>query len=340
MLPRRPTPANILVRARCSAMLITHPTNLRYLTGLQVSQGVLLIRRKQSALYLDSRYIEMAQKTLVSPYAVYPYEQLTNDLKKVRVIGFESQVVTSLRESLMKRKFKNTKFVQRVDIIEYFRRAKQHDELVQIRRACAITRRVLKRVPKLLRMGISERKLAWLIERTSREWGAEAMAFDTIVAFGEHSSRPHHHPTDRKLRKGDIVQIDMGVRVGGYCSDMSRVYCTTKKTAEQQHVFRVLNQVVRECKQRCTVGTTNRSLDAYARAVLKRHGFGKEFCHSLGHGVGLDIHEGLSLSERAPIERLKLNEVVTIEPGLYFPGMFGMRIEDTVLIGQGKCRTL
>lgn len=203
-----------------------------------------------------------------------------------------------------------------------------------------MTRTILTRVPSLLKRGVTEKNLAWQIRILAHESGADDMAFDTIVAFGEHTSRPHHRPTDRKLVRGDIVQIDMGVRVKGYCSDMSRVYFTGKKTPEQSAAFSALRDVVAQCKMRCRAGARNRSLDAYARAVLKRHGFGPEFTHGLGHGVGLDIHEGISLSRRAPPMTLRAGEVVTIEPGLYFPGKWGMRLEDTVLVGADRCKTL
>lgn len=158
------------------------------------------------------------------------------------------------------------------------------------------------------------------------------MAFDTIVGFGEHTSRPHHHPTDRALRKGDIVQIDLGLKIDGYCSDMSRVFYTGTKTSRQAKAYRALLEAKKTAEKMVKPGVDVRALDQAARRVLKKHGFGKEFCHALGHGLGLDIHEAPTISGKSKPYRLKKDEVITIEPGLYFPGEWGMRIEDTMIV--------
>ena len=210
----------------------------------------------------------------------------------------------------------------------------------------------------------TEKSLAWHIEKLSHELGADCMAFETIVAFGSNTSRPHHRPTAKKLQKGDIVQIDMGVKVHGYCSDCSRVFFTGMPTEEQQQVFDLLKKIAKETTRMAKAGVSNRTLDTWARNTLKKtliptllvhRSLGEGgtrtqtldvfFLHSLGHGVGLEIHEGINLTSKnvgAPQRgALRRNEVITIEPGIYFAEKWGMRIEDTVLVTRkvGKALT-
>ncbi|PIR52296.1 hypothetical protein COU77_01175 [Candidatus Peregrinibacteria bacterium CG10_big_fil_rev_8_21_14_0_10_49_16] len=152
------------------------------------------------------------------------------------------------------------------------------------------------------------------------------------MAFGKHTSHPHHHLTALRLKKGDIVQIDMGVRVDGYCSDLSRVFFTKRKTTEQERVHGVLMRAHDNAVQAALSGRTNHELDRIARALLAQEGIEQAFTHALGHGVGLDVHEGITISSHAPKQKLLQNEVIAIEPGVYFPGKWGMRIESMVYV--------
>lgn len=264
--------------------------------------------------------------------AVLPLDSLDAVLSDIGTIGFESEDVTCARLLRWKKKYKNTKFVHTSGIVEEFRRSKSQDELKKILKACSITKAVLRLIPRLLLSGISEKNLAWRIESECRKRGADGMAFETIVGFGEHTSRPHHHPTDRKLRVGDLVQIDMGAKFDGYCSDYSRVFFTASPTVEQAKAMKALRTASNAAKAILKPDVTNRQLDEKARSALKSFGYDKEFSHALGHGVGLDIHEGVTLSMKARSRKIKKNEVVTIEPGLYFEGKWGMRIEETIIV--------
>jgi Xaa-Pro aminopeptidase len=164
------------------------------------------------------------------------------------------------------------------------------------------------------------------------ELGADGLAFDPIVAFGTHTSSPHHHPTSRALQKGHLVQIDVGAKVKGYCGDMSEVYFTAKPTALQKKVYDTLTEAKNKAMRSVKAGVTTHALDRIARDVLKRDGFDAYFTHALGHGVGLDIHEGVTLSQKAPAQTLLAGEVITIEPGVYFDGKWGMRVEDMIVV--------
>lgn len=322
----------LLRRARLPALLITDLRNIRYVSGLDVSAGCILVTKQGFTLYTDARYLEVAKAEAKKGITVCSLTLLADQLGKLGTVGIESENVTMARYTYWKKKYKNTKFVQTSGILEEFRRSKDPEELRCIRHACSITRSVLRLVPHLLKSGVTEQEIAWQLERECRKRGAEGMAFPSIVAFGEHTARPHHHPTQRRLSRGDLVQIDMGASYHGYCSDFSRVYFTVQPTVDQARALRALKEAKVVVEKSLRVGVTNRSLDRCAREVLKKYGYDKEFSHALGHGLGLDIHEGVTLSRKAPRQILKQCEVITIEPGLYFEGRWGMRIEDTIVV--------
>jgi Xaa-Pro aminopeptidase len=317
---------------RLEALYVTNLTNIRYLTGIEASAGVMLVTPKKVMLFLDSRYSEMAYSRAPKKILVMDPAKILDILSAYKRIGIESEDMTVARLNRLKSKLKNRKFVHTFGILEGLRRKKDLYELSLISRASSLTKRVLNQVPTLLKIGITERQLSWKIYELCQSYGAQGLAFETIVAFGEHSSRPHHHPTERKLKKGDVVQIDMGARYQGYCSDYSRVYCTAPKTREQSKAYKALSEAKKKAESLLKKNVTNHELDIAARKVLKDYGYDKEFSHSLGHGLGLDIHESPTLSKRAPMMKLQKGEVVTIEPGLYFEGKWGMRLEDTWVV--------
>ncbi len=254
-------------------------------------------------------------------------------LKALRSFAFEADSVSVEQHERWKAHFKNKKLVQTIGLIKGLRRVKDSEELSSIRRACSISKSVLAMIPTYLVSGITERELAAMIESLCRKRGAHAMAFDTIVAFGENTSHPHHHPTDRKFRKGDLVQVDMGAKYEGYCSDFSRVYLTGPQSPEVTKAIRALKKAKKTAESKIKKGASIHMLDTVARSVLAEFGYTEEFCHALGHGLGIEIHEGVTISTKRPDALLRKHEVITIEPGLYFPGKFGIRIEDTHIVG-------
>ncbi len=316
------------------AVLISNLTNIRYLTGVEVSSGLLFITRKAAILFVDARYTEMASGRAGRTFTIADPGKLKDLLTGYRIIGYEPDNVTISRLDRWKTQLKNKKFVQVLDLVEGLRRIKDLEEMKILTAACALTKKALASVPKFLRYGMTERELSLELYVYCTKRGAECMAFETIVGFGENTSKPHHRPSGRKLKKGDIIQIDMGAMYQGYCSDYSRVYFTQDQTTKQQKAHRALIEAKKAAEKMLKPGVLNTALDAEARRVLKLHGYDKEFSHSLGHGVGMDIHEGTTLSIKASPTKLLKNEVVTIEPGLYFPGQWGMRLEDTRIVGH------
>lgn len=328
----RPASRHLLQSIGLPALLISNLTNIRYLSGVSVSHGFVLALPSSYVLFVDDRYIEFARETALNGCRVRPLKSLTGAFKRIERCGFEADHVTVSRLASWKRTFLNTKFVQTVDAIEEYRRSKDERERRAMRKAHAITVRILEHIPSFLKPGVTEREVAWMIESYARERGAEGMAFDSIVAFGANTSRPHHHPSDKKLKKGDIVQIDIGAKYAGYCSDRSAVYFTGKPTDRQRLAYDALNETKDAVVRAIKTGASVRELDGVARSVLKKHKLERYFTHALGHGVGIDIHEGVTLSSKAKDRPLLAHEVVTVEPGVYFPGKWGMRLEDMVFV--------
>lgn len=329
----RPQSAKALLRAgKTQAFLVTNPVNIRYLSGLSLSSGSILVTGSGFTLFTDARYLEMAQKKADKTLTVLDSSQLPVALAKVKECGVESEWLTLEQFRKLKGKYKNTKFVQNPWILDEFRRSKDEDEIRSFKKAQRITREMLRRVPALLRKPLTEKELAWQLELWAHELGADGLSFPAIVGFGTNTSIPHHTPTTRKLVKGHIVQIDVGAKFGGYCADQSQVFFTGKPTAFQRHVYNTLLEAKDAAIAAVKPGVTNHKLDTVAREILAREGMEEYFSHALGHGVGLEIHEGHSLSAKAPLVKLQKNEIVTIEPGVYFPGKFGMRVEEEIIV--------
>ncbi len=325
---------NELSSTRADAFLISNLTNLQYFSGMKLSSGSMLVTRSSAALFVDDRYYDEA-KTIASDHVMVKHARsFRASLKHSKRCCIESSLTLSAHKRL-KQGYPKVQFIPTDNVCEQCRRTKSDIELQYIAQACAITKTIFTFVPEWLTQKTTEIRLARKIRDKAEQLGAHDMAFDTIVAFGEHSSVPHHRPTERALQRGDVVQIDCGVKVSGYCSDFSRVFFTAPLTKEQRNAYSALTHTLQTCTQMVRPGVYARALDTRARTELKRFGFEHEFCHALGHGVGLDIHEGIILShttKRNNLSKLLKHEVITIEPGLYFAGKWGMRIEDTIVV--------
>ena len=328
----RPSPRALLAHAGVDALLVTDLVNIRYLTGCDLSAGFVLVTPRAFLLLTDARYLEGAQQTAKANVAVRDQADMTKAMSRIPACGFEEDVVTVARYRGWRRSFAGTKFLRTSGAVESFRRQKDEEELRAIRRAHRMTEELLRRVPSALRKGTTERGLAWKLRVWAQELGADGLAFSPIVAFGSHTSRPHHLPTSRALQKGHMVQIDVGAVYGGYCADRSQVFFTTEPTPQQEKAYRAVREAKDAVIAACVPGASTRALDQLARSVLKKDGMDAAFCHALGHGVGLEVHEGVTLSSRQPDSKLLAREVVAVEPGVYFPGKFGIRLEDMVMV--------
>jgi Xaa-Pro aminopeptidase len=233
------------------------------------------------------------------------------------------------------RDVENVTFVELQPSLELLRMVKDAHELATIRAAAAITDAVMAEVPKIAHTGMQEKQLAWELERRMRERGATGLAFPVIVAFGPNSAMAHHQPGERELQEGDPIIIDMGAKLDGYASDLTRsFFMGVEPSAQYRQVYELVQQGQTAALEGLAPGVTGKEADSLARDAITEGGYGEAFGHSLGHGLGLDVHEGPSLSQSYGVAPLEAGSVVTVEPGIYLPDWGGVRIEDLVIIDR------
>jgi Xaa-Pro aminopeptidase len=318
-------------------LLVSDPVNRRWLSGFTGSAGWLLILPDAAWLATDFRYWEQAAAEAPG-YSVHQMgerrvvAETVREVAAGRCLGVEASHLT-LQAFNDLQKVEGVTWKPLAETVEPWRAVKTRAEVAAIRRAAAITDAVAVRIPEMVRLGMSERELAWLIERALREEGAEAIAFDVIAASGPNAALPHHHPGDRLLQEGDSLIIDMGAQAGGYKSDLTRTFYLG---AEPDEKFQAIYDITLRAQQAALAGLrpglSGVAGDALARDVIGAAGHADHFGHGLGHGVGLFIHELPRLSPLSTTAALEAGMVVTVEPGIYLPGWGGVRIEDLVLI--------
>jgi len=314
-------------------LLVSDGVNVRYLTGFDSSNAALLVETDRVRLFSDFRYAEAARGVEGVEFVETKRSLFVSlaELLEGRV-GFEADDVTySSWETLSAG---GLELVPRRGIVEALRAVKDQRELDAIRRAGAITSEAYARFADEPFIGRTERKLAWRLEELFHELGANAPAFETIVASGENSARPHARPTDREVGAGETVVIDAGVIVDGYCSDCTRTFATGPLPDELTAAYDACLEGQLAGLEAVRSGTTGVEADAAAREKIEAAGLGEKFGHGLGHGVGLMVHEAPRLS-RESTDTLAAGNVVTVEPGVYLEGVGGIRIEDLVIVGEG-----
>lgn len=336
-----------------NAILITQADNRRYISGFTGSTGVLLVTAGSAYFITDFRYYEqVAQQspefTLVKQTTSFKDALLQAvRLSGAKSIAFESRdvsvglyqdMVEALRGS---RKKPVAGLVPAADVVEPLRMVKDEGEIAAIARAAAVTDAALAGALPSFAPGMTEKQAAWEIERRMRDMGAQGVAFELIVASGPNSALPHARPSDRPLQQGEPIVIDIGARVDGYCSDMTRTITLGKPTAKFRRIYDIVLKAQMAALQAVKAGALDKDMDAVARDIISEAGYGKKFGHSLGHGVGLFIHEGPRLSPLVQEPKpLQPGMVVTIEPGIYLPGWGGVRIEDLVVVTENGMRDL
>ena len=324
-------------------MIISNPVNVRYLTGIE-AEGVLLITRKENFYITDSRYLEAVKSVLtiddeiiVSDISTISRDDYENFFLFCENVGFEENYITYATYKKYIERYKINNFEETENLIEKQRMIKDEEEISLIEKACYITDSCFSHLCNFIKIGMTEKEIAYEIEKFFRENGADGLAFETIVASGKNSSKPHAVPSDKKIEAGDPITIDMGCKYKGYCSDMTRTIFAGYVPVQAQKIYDLVLknelQTLKEYKEGASIRVVARMVEN----DFKINGY--SLVHSLGHGVGLDIHEMPYINGKND-NMLKANMVVTNEPGIYIPGALGVRIEDTVLITKSGCTNL
>jgi Xaa-Pro aminopeptidase len=313
-------------------LLVSNGVNIRYLTGFESSNAALLVEPDSVRLFSDFRYAEAARGVEGVQFVETKRSLFVSlaELLQGRV-GFEADAV--MYGSWETLNADGLELVPRRGLVEALRAVKDQGELDAIRRAGTITSEAYARFAEEPFIGRSERELAWRLEELFHELGADAPAFESIVASGKNSARPHTRPTDREVGAGETVVIDAGVIVDGYCSDCTRTFATGPLPDELTAAYAACLEGQLAGLEAVRSGTTGVEADAAARDRIEAAGLGEKFGHGLGHGVGLMVHEAPRLS-RESTDTLAAGNVVTVEPGVYLEGLGGIRIEDLVIVGE------
>ncbi len=321
------------------AVLITTSANRRWLTGFTGSAGRLLVTRDNAILATDSRYWTQVSREApgIELFSTRDNpDDMANFLARggAKRIGVEANAMP-VNEFWSLLKLEDYAWVPLSSPIEALRQVKSAEEVAIIAAAARITDQAAEQIPQLVRLGMTEAELAWQLERTMREAGADAMAFDIIVASGPNAALPHHHPGDRRLQLGDALIVDMGAAVNGYKSDLTRSFFLGETISEAYSaIYDTVLAAQTATIDNLRAGMTGKEGDALARDVISAAGFGEQFGHGLGHGVGLDIHEEPRLSRIREVETIPAGSVVTVEPGIYVVDFGGVRIEDLMIVGE------
>ncbi len=334
-----------LSEQKLDGFVVSRIPNQRYLSGFSGHadfDAVLLVSKDDARVVTDSRYWQLAEEhargfTLVKfergklevPQALAEFAQ-ANDL---RTIGFEAQHVpfNKFREWQKAARKGHFKLKPVDELIETLRAVKDEAELAKIRRAVELTDRAFAHFCERVRVGMTERQAAWIIESFLRENGGDKLAFDPIVASGTNAASPHAEVTERAFQVGEPITIDIGVKLDGYNSDLTRTITLNEMTDKFKEIYNIVLKAQRAVEKKTRAGLKSKQVDAYARRVIEKAGYGEYFGHGVGHGLGLAVHE-LPRAGKTFKDVLQENMTLTVEPGIYVPGWGGVRIEDLVVI--------
>lgn len=336
-----------LGRADLDALLITSLPNIRYLTGFSGSNALLLVSALDCLLLTDFRYeAQVADEVGTAAAVRIEPTSLWNGLwaalggaPGVDRVGFESAHLLHRDFTRLLEHSGRWQWRPATDLVEALREIKDDQEVAAIERAVGMAERALARTLEVIRPGMTETALAGQLERFLREEGSEAFPFASIVASGPRSALPHARASDRRLTLGDFVLLDFGAVADGYCSDITRTVVLGGASNEQRDVYQIVFEANARASGALRVGMKGMAADAVAREYIDARGHGEAFGHSLGHGIGLEVHEGPRLA-RSIETPLAAGMVVTVEPGIYLPGFGGVRIEDDVLLTATGARVL
>ena len=312
--------------------------NVRYLTGFESSNAALLVEPERVRLFTDFRYAERAREVEdveVVETARYLYSDLAELLNGT--VAFEADALTYANYEFLREG--GVELVPRRGLVESLRAVKEPEELDAIRRATEVTDRTYEGLAEERFAGRTEKELVWAMHQLFHECGADGLAFEIDIASGPTAASPHAVPGDRVVEEGDLVLVDAGAIVDGYCSDCTRTFAVGEVSDSLREVYEVVREAQQAGIEAVRAGVAGRDVDAAARAVIAEAGYGENFGHGLGHGLGLLVHEAPALRPEWE-EELVAGHVVTVEPGIYLSGVAGVRIEDLVVVTEEGCEVL
>lgn len=328
-----------LSAAHLDGLLLTGLPNIRYLTGFSGSSALLVVTVRDVLLITDFRYqtqvvdeVGDVARVVIEPASLWTglWQQLGQ--MPVKVMGFETAHIQHREFQRLVEAGARWQWRPTTDLVETLRERKDDQEVALIREAAGVADRALARTLSQVSVGMSELEVAGVLEKALRDEGSEGFPFPSIVAGGPRSALPHARSSPRRLERGDFLLMDFGAEVSGYCSDVTRTVVIGKASEEQHALYDIVREANARAASGVRAGMSGRDADAIARHYIDRAGFGELFGHSLGHGIGLEVHEAPRLARTADAG-LPEGAVVTIEPGIYRPGWGGVRIEDDVVLG-------
>jgi Xaa-Pro aminopeptidase len=337
-----------LQKHKLEAILIGHLPNIRYLCGFSGSAALLLASGRNVEFFTDGRYTVQAREEVrgarihiqKGKSAFAAALEWLNGQSRIKRLGIEAAYMTVAdRELLGKRIGRGLRIVNAPDLVERMRMVKSADEIERIRAACELGTGLLEEVTGTLDPGRTESQVAAQLELAARRGGAEQMAFPTIIAGGARSALPHGRASRARIPARGFVVCDFGVILSGYCSDMTRTLHVGRPSTAARTVYEAVREAQQAALDAVRPGKTVGDVDAAARKLLKKRGLLEYFTHSTGHGLGLEIHEAPRVAA-GQTEVLRPGMVITVEPGVYLPGKFGVRIEDTVVLTEAGCQIL
>jgi Xaa-Pro aminopeptidase len=341
--------------AGVDSLLLSNPHNRNWLTGFTGEDappldtaGFLLIGPDDLCLITDGRYTIQAGRELAPEIGVQVVartgkleaalqEQIS--ARKVKRLGFETAHLLHMYFQALDGSLPEVTLVPTNKLVEPFRMVKDAEELSLIRRAISISDQAFNIVSRRIMPGMTEKQVAWEIEKTMRDLGADDRAFGTTVAGGPNGAMAHAWAGDRPLREGEPIVIDMGAKLNGYSSDMTRTICLGEPTYKFREIYNIVLRSHLACEEQSRAGISGHQADAYCRDVIAEAGYGEYFTHSTGHGIGLEVHEGPSL-RKAIEDPIPAGSVASVEPGIYLEGWGGVRIEDLVLFRENDVEVL
>jgi Xaa-Pro aminopeptidase len=340
----------VLDEAGCDGLLVSRLVNIRYLTGFTGSAGLLLVRPDSALFVSDGRYREQSAEELAAAGVdgAVDIEILNQGQKEAVVaaaaglgrIGREADHVTWAQQKRYAEEwFPDAELVATQRLVDDLRLVKDGGEVARIRAACATADAALAAVRHRLMEGPTEEEFGLELDTEIRRLGAEGNSFETIVASGPNGAKPHARPGGRRIQEGDLVVLDFGALVDGYCSDMTRTFAIGEVDATRARMLEVVGASQAAGVAAVAAGVEAKAVDDATRAVIEEAGWGDAFLHSTGHGVGLEIHEDPRVSQTSEAT-LRPGYVVTVEPGVYLPEHGGVRIEDTVVVTDEGCEVL